>query len=74
MIRVDAGMPTSRFVELIGVPERSYLRWQAKARTAQLSKGPWPQPAREAARELVTHPCAGQTRVGAQEDLGDDPS
>ena len=33
VIRLDAGMPTSRFVDLIGVPERSCRRWQAKART-----------------------------------------
>jgi hypothetical protein len=30
VIRLDAGMPTSRFVDLIGVPDRSYRRWQAK--------------------------------------------
>ena len=33
VIRLDAGMPTSRFVDLIGVPERSCRRWQAKPRT-----------------------------------------
>lgn len=40
MIRVEAGMPTARFVKLIGVPERSYRRWQAKARQERPPKGP----------------------------------
>lgn len=53
MICVDVGMPTARFVKLIGVPERSYRRWQAKAKQEQPPKGPWPQPAGDAARSLV---------------------
>src|SRR5690625_1618197 len=47
-------MPTTRFCKLIGVPERTYRRWQAKARRGRQAKGPWPQPAREGSRELVT--------------------
>ncbi|WP_250646157.1 IS3 family transposase [Microbacterium tenebrionis] len=47
-------MPTARFVKLIGMPERSYRRWQAKARVGARPKGPWPQPAKDAARPLVT--------------------
>ncbi|HEY4621867.1 MAG TPA: DDE-type integrase/transposase/recombinase, partial [Gaiellaceae bacterium] len=47
MIRVDAGMPTSRFVRLVGVPERSYRRWQSRQRQAQPTRGPWPAPARD---------------------------
>ena len=39
VIRVQAGMPTSRFCTLNGVPERSYRRWQAKARQSRSSKG-----------------------------------
>ncbi len=64
-------MPTSRFVELIGVPERSYRRWQAKAKVDRPPKGgPWPQPARDAARELATkhalaHPAWGHRKVWA---------
>lgn len=54
MIRTEAGMPTSRFCKLIGVPERTYRRWQAKARSGEQAKGPWPQPARDAARPLAT--------------------
>lgn len=51
VIRVEAGTPTSRFVRLIGVPERSYRPWQANARADRPPKGPWP--ARDAARPLV---------------------
>jgi transposase InsO family protein len=38
-------MPTARFTRLIGVPERSYRRWQQRARQGQPVKGPWPTPA-----------------------------
>lgn len=70
MIRVEAGMPTSRFCKLTGVPERSYRRWQAKAKQSQPPKGPWPQPVRAAAREIVTkhalaHPAWGHRKIWA---------
>ena len=70
MIRVGAGMPTARFCTLIGVPERTYRRWQAKAKRDRPPKGPWPQPARDAARELATghaldHPAWGHRKVWA---------
>jgi putative transposase len=32
VIRLEAEMPTARFVRLIGVPERSYRRWQQRQR------------------------------------------
>ena len=47
MIRVEAGMPTARFVRLVGVPERSYRRWQQRQRNGQPVKGPWPAPAQD---------------------------
>ena len=70
VIRVGAGMPTVRFCTLIGVPERTYRRWQAKAKRDRPPKGPWPQPARDAARELATghaldHPAWGHRKVWA---------
>lgn len=37
-------MPTSRFARLIGVPERSYRRWQQRGRQGRPAKGPWPAP------------------------------
>lgn len=54
MIRSEAGMPVSRFCELIGIPRRSYVRWQAKARTGRaVVKGPWPAPVVDVAEPLV---------------------
>ncbi|WP_246840059.1 integrase core domain-containing protein [Auritidibacter sp. NML130574] len=52
------------------MPERSYRRWQAKAKQAQPPKGPWPQPAREAARAIVVkhalaHPAWGHRKIWA---------
>ncbi|GGF23219.1 transposase [Subtercola lobariae] len=70
MIRKDAGMSTSRFCEIIDMPERTWRRWQAKARTSRPPKGPWPRPARVGARELVVkhaqaHPAWGHRKVWA---------
>ena len=50
--------------------ERSYRRWQAKAKQDRPTKGPWPQPARDAARNLVTehalaHPAWGHRKIWA---------
>ena len=63
-------MPTARFAALIGVPERTYRRWQAKARMGGPSKGPWPTPARDAHRAVVVdlataHPAWGHRKVWA---------
>jgi putative transposase len=44
VIRLEAEMPTARFARLIGVPERSYRRWQQRQRQSRLVKGPWPTP------------------------------
>ena len=47
MIRLEAAMTTSRFCRLIGVPERSYRRWQQRQRLGQPVKGPWPAPSQD---------------------------
>ena len=53
VIRVDAGVSTSRFCKLIDMPERTWRRWQAKAKADKPAKGPRPQPARDAVRETA---------------------
>ena len=53
VIRVGAGMSTVRFCRVIDMPERTWRRWQAKAKRAEPPKGRWPQPVRQAARPLV---------------------
>ena len=70
MIRSDAGRSTSRFCELIDMLERSWRPWQARARSSRPPKGPWPQPARDAARQLAVkhaaaHPAWGRRKVWA---------
>ncbi len=70
MIRVEAGMPTTRFCALIGVPERTWRRHQARARADRPVKGPWPRPAREkvrdaARRHALAHPAWGHRKVWA---------
>ncbi|MGC0274234.1 IS3 family transposase [Pseudactinotalea sp. Z1739] len=63
-------MPTSRFCAVIGVPERTWRRWQAKARQTRPPKRPWPRPVRENAREAarrhaLAHPAWGHRKVWA---------
>lgn len=53
MIGVEAGMSTVRFCQLIDMPERTWRRWQVKARAGYPVTRPWPQPARAAARDLI---------------------
>jgi putative transposase len=45
VIRLETEMPTVRFTRLIGVPERTYRRWQQRQRQGRATKGPWPKPA-----------------------------
>lgn len=70
MIRVEAGMSTTRFCSLIDMPERTWRRWQAKARAGVPPKGPWPRPAQDAAAELIdkhalAHPVWGHRKIWA---------
>ncbi|WP_306358831.1 MULTISPECIES: integrase core domain-containing protein [unclassified Nocardia] len=70
MIRVSAGMPTTRFCQVVGVPERTWRRRQARARSGVPVKGSWPRPAREAVREAarrhaLAHPAWGHRKVWA---------
>jgi putative transposase len=70
VIRSQAGMPTTRFCALIGVPERTWRRHQARTRAGAPVKGPWPRPARErvrdaARRHALAHPAWGHRKVWA---------
>ena len=56
MIRVEAGMSTARFTRLIGVPERSYRRWQQRERQGRPAKGPWPTPSADRIEPAKTEP------------------
>lgn len=63
-------MSTTRFCDLIDMPERTWRRWQTKAKNSQPPKGPWPRPARDAASELVgkhalAHPAWGHRKIWA---------
>ena len=53
MIRRQAGMPTSRFTTLVGIPQRTYRRWQARARDGRPARGPWPTPTQDQFEEVV---------------------
>ncbi len=52
------------------MPERTWRRWQARARVGAPVKGPWPRPARSAATPLATkhalaHPGWGHRKIWA---------
>jgi putative transposase len=54
VIRTDAAMPTSRYCALIGIPRRTYARWQARARAGEpTGKGPWPAPVVDAVEQVA---------------------
>lgn len=70
MIRTQAGMPTSRFASLIGVPERSYRRWQHRQRRGRPARGPWPAPACDRVEPLAvakadSFPAWGHRKLAA---------
>ena len=63
-------MSTARFCRLIDMPERTWRRWQARARAERPVKGPWPQPGRHAVRErarahALAHPAWGHRKIWA---------
>ena len=63
MIREAAGMPVSRFAALIGIPRRTYHRWQANIRAGGRAKGPWPAPVVDAVEPLVAKYADDLSRV-----------
>jgi putative transposase len=70
VIRVESGVSTARFCQLIETPERTWRRWQVRARRGELVKGPWPTPAQDAieADAIVTAkawPALGHRKVTA---------
>ena len=63
-------MSTSRFCQLLDIPERSWRRWQDRARQGDLVKGPWPAPSRQRHRTAVVamatkHPAWGHPKIWA---------
>lgn len=63
-------MPTARFCAVIGMPERTWRRWQTRARVGAPPQGSWPRPARERACQAVRHhararPAWGHRKVWA---------
>ena len=63
-------MSTARFCRLLDIPERTWRRKQARARTTGFSLGPWPRPARDRSRHVVAdlarkHPAWGHRKIWA---------
>jgi transposase InsO family protein len=74
MIRTDAGMSISRFVELVGVPRRSYTRRRARWLAGEPVKGPWPAPVVEMIEPSVAKlaeefPAWGHRKIWALHNL-----
>ena len=63
-------MSTSRFCGLLDLPERTWRRWQAKARAGKPAKGLWSALSRDQHREAVVamarkHPAWGHRKIWA---------
>ena len=63
-------MSTSRFCDLLDLPERTWRRWQAKARAGKPAKGLWSALSRDQHREAVVamaskHPAWGHRKIWA---------
>ena len=70
MIRLEAGMATSRFTTLLAIPERGYRRWQHRARGGAPVRGPWPTPRQDEVEEAVVDladqwPAWGHRQIAA---------
>jgi hypothetical protein len=70
MIRIEAQLSVSRFLELIGMPRRTYYARRERHRSGPRAKGPWPSPALDAieadvARIAAARPAWGHRRVWA---------
>jgi len=73
VIRVEAGMSSARFCQVIDMPERTWRRWQGQDRAGGRAKGPWPRPARESAsvlarRHASAHPAWSSAFDSAMSD------
>jgi len=67
-------MSTTRCCRLIDMPERTWRRWQTRARVDEPARGPWPPPvsAAAAAQAAVVSHAEAHPAWGASEGLGDD--
>jgi putative transposase len=70
MIRLEAGMPITRFTELIGMPRRTYHRQLRRLRAGDPPLGPWPAPVLDAVEPSVAKvaeqwPAWGHRKIAA---------
>jgi putative transposase len=74
MIRTEAGMPITRFAELIGMPRRTYTRQRSRLMAGETIKGPWPAPVVDAIEPTVAKlaeawPAWGHRKIAAMHAL-----
>ena len=74
VIRAELGMSISRFCERFDMPERTWRRWQAKARASRPPKGAVAAARARRRPEYRSEARHGSSGVGASEGLGDDLS
>jgi putative transposase len=55
---------------LVGIPRRSYARWQARARAGASAQGPWPAPVVDAAEPVVAKYAADWPGWGHRKIFG----
>jgi transposase InsO family protein len=74
VIRIEAGMPITRFCALIGMPRRTYTRHRCRLLAGESAKGPWPAPVVEAIEPAVAKlaeefPAWGHRKIWALHTL-----
>lgn len=57
-------MSTARFCRLLDMPERTWRRYQARARDGEPLRGPWPMPVAEAVEPVVVKHAEAHTAWG----------
>ena len=53
-LRLEHGLPVSRFCHAVGLPPRTYYDRRARQHASESVRGPWPTPARDGIRATVT--------------------
>jgi hypothetical protein len=73
VIRVEAGVSTARFCHLFDMPERTWRRWQARARAGGQPKGAMVTAGPTLGDRGDAQARPGAPGVGSSQDLGDGP-
>jgi hypothetical protein len=64
------GRTCSTDCQLVGIPERTWRRWQGRALAGEPAKGPWPMPVAGRVEPYVVKHAEAHPELGLSQDLG----